>query len=270
MYAHPLLLETVSRPALERLRVEHGRIPRLASAAIRQTVLLPIDGTQLSDKALGHVIALAGSSQLCVHLLNVQPPVTAADVTLFTSAKSVEMQRRAEGERALAGAKRALRACSIDYVAEVAFGSRADEIVRCATSSGCSKIVMGTRGKGLVSSLLRGSVAHRVIRLAPVPVTLVTPNAVVDSNATGNVVTMNSRVLFEDVRTQEKGTVTVVYPADADPSSGKISVLSPVGAALLGESEGGEVELPLPHGQTRRIRIDSVLYQPEAQGDYAL
>jgi regulator of nucleoside diphosphate kinase len=86
----------------------------------------------------------------------------------------------------------------------------------------------------------------------------------------GNVVTMNSRVLYEDVSTQEKGTVTIVYPADADPSSGKISVLSPVGAALLGESEGAEVELPLPHRQSRRIRIGSVLYQPEAQGDFAL
>jgi regulator of nucleoside diphosphate kinase len=86
----------------------------------------------------------------------------------------------------------------------------------------------------------------------------------------GNVVTMNSRVLFEDVSTREEGTVTIVYPADADASSGKISVLSPVGAALLGESEGQEVELPLPHGQTRRIRINSVLYQPEAQGDFAL
>jgi regulator of nucleoside diphosphate kinase len=86
----------------------------------------------------------------------------------------------------------------------------------------------------------------------------------------GNVVTMNSRVLFEDVSTLEKGTVTIVYPADADPSSGRISVLSPVGAALLGASEGGELELPLPHGQTRRIRISNVLYQPEAQGDFAL
>ena len=86
----------------------------------------------------------------------------------------------------------------------------------------------------------------------------------------GNVVTMNSRVLFEDVRTLERGTVTIVYPADTDPSAGMISVLSPVGAALLGESEGNEVELPLPHGDTRRIRIRSVLYQPEAQGDFAL
>jgi regulator of nucleoside diphosphate kinase len=86
----------------------------------------------------------------------------------------------------------------------------------------------------------------------------------------GNVVTMNSRVLFEDVSTGEKGTVTIVYPADADPSSHRISVLSPVGSALLGEAENSEVELPLPHGGSRRIRISSVLYQPEAQGDFAL
>jgi regulator of nucleoside diphosphate kinase len=85
----------------------------------------------------------------------------------------------------------------------------------------------------------------------------------------GNVVTMNSRVLYEDVQTRERGTVTIVYPADADSTSGRISVLSPVGAALLGESEGHEVELPLPHGHTRRIRINDVLYQPEAQGDFA-
>ena len=85
-----------------------------------------------------------------------------------------------------------------------------------------------------------------------------------------NVVTMNSRVLFKDLRTQESGTVTIVYPSEADPARGMISVLSPVGAALLGESEGREVELPLPRGQSRRIRIASVLYQPEAQGDHAL
>lgn len=86
----------------------------------------------------------------------------------------------------------------------------------------------------------------------------------------GNVVTMNSRVLYEDVSTGEKGTVTIVYPADVAPAEYRISVLSPVGAALLGEAENSEVELPLPHGQTRRIRINSVLYQPEAQGHFAL
>jgi len=86
----------------------------------------------------------------------------------------------------------------------------------------------------------------------------------------GTVVTMNSRVLYEDVVTGEKGTATIVYPSEADPAQGRISVLSPVGAALIGESEGAEVELPLPHAQRRRIRIVDVLYQPEAQGDFTL
>ena len=85
-----------------------------------------------------------------------------------------------------------------------------------------------------------------------------------------NVVTMNSRVLFEDVHTGETGTVTIVYPSEVDPTRSKISILSPVGAALLGEAETNEVELPLPHGRSRRIRISKVLYQPEAQGEYAL
>lgn len=85
-----------------------------------------------------------------------------------------------------------------------------------------------------------------------------------------NVVTMNSRVLFRDLRSGEEGTVTISYPAEADPSSGRISVLSPVGSALIGAAENQEIELPLPHGQTRRIRIQNVLYQPEAQGDFAL
>ena len=83
-------------------------------------------------------------------------------------------------------------------------------------------------------------------------------------------VTMNSRVMYEDVRSAEKGTVTIVYPSDADVSTRKISILSPVGAALIGETRGAEVELPVPHGQTRRIRILDVLYQPEAEGNFEL
>ena len=85
-----------------------------------------------------------------------------------------------------------------------------------------------------------------------------------------DVVTMNSRVLYQDIVTQRTHAVTVVYPAEADPSSGKISVLSPVGVALLGESEGDELELPVPHGGTLRIRIIDVIYQPESRGHFAL
>jgi len=84
-----------------------------------------------------------------------------------------------------------------------------------------------------------------------------------------NVVTMNSRVLYEDVRTRARESVTLVYPSKVDVASRRISVLSPVGMALLGEAEGAQVELPVPHG-VRRIRILSVLYQPEAGGDFEL
>lgn len=80
------------------------------------------------------------------------------------------------------------------------------------------------------------------------------------------VVTMNSKVQFEDTPAGEAGIVTVVHPGEMDAASGRISVLSPVGAALIGLSEGEETELPLPRGQTRRIRIMSVLQQPNAQG----
>lgn len=85
-----------------------------------------------------------------------------------------------------------------------------------------------------------------------------------------NVVTMNSKIVFEELQMREKRTVTVVYPEDADPVAGKISVLSPVGIALLGLAEGTEAELPLPHGRTACIAIREISYQPEANGVYTL
>jgi regulator of nucleoside diphosphate kinase len=86
----------------------------------------------------------------------------------------------------------------------------------------------------------------------------------------GDVVTMNSQVLYQDLETGELHEVRVVYPEDADPAAGRISVLSPVGAALLGLAAGDETVLPLPHGRSACIRISKVVWQPEANGEYAL
>jgi regulator of nucleoside diphosphate kinase len=83
------------------------------------------------------------------------------------------------------------------------------------------------------------------------------------------VVTMNSRVLLRDVDTSEEMTYTLVFPKDADIDSGAISVLAPVGTAILGYSEGDVVEWQVPSGR-RRISIEKILYQPEAAGDYHL
>jgi regulator of nucleoside diphosphate kinase len=83
-------------------------------------------------------------------------------------------------------------------------------------------------------------------------------------------VTMNSKVLFDDLDSGERREVTIVYPECVDPADGKISVLSPVGIALLGLTEGVEADMHLPHGRKARIRIRKVVYQPEASGEFSL
>jgi regulator of nucleoside diphosphate kinase len=81
-----------------------------------------------------------------------------------------------------------------------------------------------------------------------------------------DVVTMNSRVVFEDETTAQRREVTLVYPGKADINAGKISILVPVGTALLGLRAGQSIDWELPGGQKRRYRIIEVPYQPEAAG----
>ncbi len=85
-----------------------------------------------------------------------------------------------------------------------------------------------------------------------------------------SVVTMNSTVVFEDEGTGEHREVTLCYPQDAKGNPGRVSVLAPVGSALLGLSAGQSVQLVVPGGRTRRLRVVSVPYQPEAAGHFHL
>jgi regulator of nucleoside diphosphate kinase len=78
-----------------------------------------------------------------------------------------------------------------------------------------------------------------------------------------DIVTMNSRVLFEDEKTGERREVTLVYPKDADIDAGKISVLVPVGSALLGLRVGQSIDWMLPNGEKRRYRVIAVPHQPQ-------
>ena len=84
-----------------------------------------------------------------------------------------------------------------------------------------------------------------------------------------DVVTMRSRVTFRNVGTGNTREVVVVHPADADPSAGKVSVLAPVGAALLGLRTGDAIEWPFPGDRTVEIRILSV-EQPPRGGESAV
>lgn len=82
-----------------------------------------------------------------------------------------------------------------------------------------------------------------------------------------DVVTMNSRVIFENETTRERREVTLVYPGSADIDAGKISVLVPVGTALLGLRVGQSIDWELPGGEKQRYRIVQVPFQPEAAGE---
>ncbi|MFU8896834.1 MAG: nucleoside diphosphate kinase regulator [Gammaproteobacteria bacterium] len=82
------------------------------------------------------------------------------------------------------------------------------------------------------------------------------------------VVTMNSTVRFSVTDSDEEFRLTLVYPKDVDGTGTKISILAPVGSALLGLSEGDEIEWPRPGGGTLQVRIAEVLYQPERAGEY--
>ena len=93
---------------------------------------------------------------------------------------------------------------------------------------------------------------------------------VVDSkDVPPNVVTMNSRVRLRDTDTSEEMIYTLVFPKDANVAAGSISVLAPIGTAILGYRAGDVIEWSVPSG-TRHIAIEEILYQPEAAGDFHL
>lgn len=85
-----------------------------------------------------------------------------------------------------------------------------------------------------------------------------------------DVVTMNSRVKFIDVESNKESEITLVYPKDADVTKQQVSVLAPVGIALIGLRKGQTIDWPMPNGQSRTLKVIDVIYQPEAAGDLDL
>jgi regulator of nucleoside diphosphate kinase len=82
-----------------------------------------------------------------------------------------------------------------------------------------------------------------------------------------DVITMNSTFRLSDLDSGEESVYTLVFPAKADSTKGKISILAPVGTAVLGYRVGNTVEWKVPAG-LKRLRVKAIVYQPEAAGDY--
>ncbi|ABF10327.1 regulator of nucleoside diphosphate kinase [Cupriavidus metallidurans] len=85
-----------------------------------------------------------------------------------------------------------------------------------------------------------------------------------------DVVTMNSRVVCALEGEAKPRDWTLVYPDDADLATGRLSVLSPIGQALLGARSGDTVDYRLPDGRAQRVTIVEIAFQPEASGQFTL
>lgn len=84
-----------------------------------------------------------------------------------------------------------------------------------------------------------------------------------------DVVTMNSEVKLFFENTQKEQSFKIVYPQDANLKENKISIFSPIATALIGYKIGDEIEWIVPGGMTK-IKIEDLIYQPEAAGDFDL
>lgn len=136
-------------------------------------VLVPVDGSSASERAVRHVIALAKSGPLEVHLISVQDVADAPQLKRFMKDEQIKRAQREHGSEMLKPAKRVLDRAGIAYEEHVLLGDPAEKIAQFAKRRGFDKIVMGTHGRAGLTGLLMGSVATKVLHHATVPVTLV-------------------------------------------------------------------------------------------------
>ncbi|EDY86897.1 transcription elongation factor [gamma proteobacterium HTCC5015] len=85
-----------------------------------------------------------------------------------------------------------------------------------------------------------------------------------------DVVTMNSRVKYTRLDTQQQSTLTLCYPDQISRADDAVSILAPIGSAIIGLSVGQIIDWPLPNGKNAPLRIDELLFQPERSGNYTL
>ena len=122
----------------------------------------------------------------------------------------------------------------------------------------------------LVNLLLRGRHGDAPAAAAPLEHVLDHCDIVAPREVPPDLVTMQSRLLLRDLDTGSRHELTLCYPADANPGTGSVSVLSPMGSSLLGLRAGGVARWTTPTGTHKQAEIVAILFQPEDSGDYAM
>jgi nucleotide-binding universal stress UspA family protein len=136
-------------------------------------LLVPVDGSKCSLRALKYAAAQSRYGPVILHLLNTRPPRD--DYGMVGAHMTAQQHRKAAMASAQETLKRAAAAVAprVRSRTHAVIGDAATTIVGAARRLGCESIVMGTHGRGALGILLLGSVATKVVHLANVPVTLV-------------------------------------------------------------------------------------------------
>lgn len=137
-------------------------------------VLLPVDGSEFSGRAVDHLINLSRSrGPLDVHVLNVRIPIDSGHARMFATAAEIDAYHRDEGMEVLKPTLDRLDAEGLHYTYHVLVGHIAPTIVRFAAEGGFDEVIMGTHGRSGLTHLLLGSVAKDVLKQLKIPVVLV-------------------------------------------------------------------------------------------------
>lgn len=142
--------------------------------AMKLRVLVAVDGSLPSGRALEHVIDLSrAGADLDLHLLNVQIPIESGHVRMFVTPEEIDGWYRDEGIAELEPARIALDAAGVPYTQHIAVGHLVETICRYAAEQKFDFLVMGSSGRSGLGSAMMGSVARGVLAKVLLPLTLV-------------------------------------------------------------------------------------------------
>jgi nucleotide-binding universal stress UspA family protein len=136
-------------------------------------ILVAVDGSAPSDRAVGHALdMIASGCAVELHLLNVQPSIGGA-VATFVSRDQIDAHHREEGQKALASAVALAGKAGVTAKTHIGVGRQGEITADFVKKLGAGLVVLGTRGHTGLAGVLMGSVAQDVVAYSKVPVTLV-------------------------------------------------------------------------------------------------
>lgn len=137
-------------------------------------MLLPVDGSDACSKAIARFIPILGwyKEMPGIHLLNVQYPLH-GDISMFVNEENIKQYHQEEGLKDLVQVRELLDTANVAYQYHILVGEPAETIMQFARAQQCDQIVIGPRGLGLVTGMLLGSIASKLIHLSDIPVLLV-------------------------------------------------------------------------------------------------